>query len=197
MLMEEVVIIETRQGSLPGSKCKVVKHKPNHCKFPVISLPWELIILPDITISKQARNLLGANMQLFEFNANKGAKVTCRIIKPSIFVFFQLCGEITYYSENGLLITKVNKPTYYLTYGPSIAFNMVYGKGHHAILAIALENDWFSSTTESFPAIENLILAMQNTSKIPMVLPHMSITKDVWHILGAADFLYSWSLPVP
>jgi len=93
--MEEIVIIETCQIRFPRSRFLVVKHKPNHCRFPVISLSWELINLPDITVSKQARSLLGANMQLFEFYTFKGTKVTCRILKPTIFVFFPLCGDIT------------------------------------------------------------------------------------------------------
>ena len=35
-----------------------------------------------------------------------------------------------------------------MTYGPSISFNMVYGNGYHAILAIALEKKWLTNMDE-------------------------------------------------
>lgn len=181
-VMEEVVIIDSCDKEIYDSK--VVRQKPHHCKFPVLGLPWYVSQNSEVIISKQSRNLMGANMQLFEFEATKTTVVNFKILRPSTFLFFHLCGKTTYYIQENILITKMTKPTFYLTYSPEIQFKMEISRGHHAILAIALEQIWSSTTEELSNVFDNFYASWLDSSDKPIVLPHKKITKEVWSILA-------------
>ncbi|WP_333889341.1 AraC family transcriptional regulator [Sphingobacterium siyangense] len=180
--MNEIVIIESCEEEIYESK--ITKHKPQHCKFPVLRLPWYVFQHTEVIISKQSRNLMGANMQLFEFDAKKAAVINFKIVKASTFLFFHLRGNAAYYINKNILITKMAKPTFYLTYSPEIQFKMKISRGHHAILAIALEEIWSFTTDELSPIFDDFYASMLNGSDQPIVLPHKRITKEVWSILG-------------
>lgn len=187
--MEEVVVIEPIQEQLGNSTTALVRHKPGHCKFPVIAIPWLVTEFSDLTISKQSRTLPGANMQLFEFDVKKDSPLIFKIIKPTAFLFFHLTGSITYFSSKGEMLSVMEEPTYYLTFGPAVDYRMELTTGHHAILGIALDRIWSFNTDESFPAFEELFAAWHNNSNIPVILPQKQITKEVRQIL--ADLRYT------
>ncbi|CDS93021.1 hypothetical protein BN1088_1431275 [Sphingobacterium sp. PM2-P1-29] len=182
--MEEVVIIEPIQKLLGNSTYALVRHKPGHCKFPVIGTPWQVTKFPEIIISKQSRRLLGANMQLFEFDALIASSIIFRIIKPTAFLFFHLTGDITYFSSQGEILSVMNEPTFYLTFGPVQEYRMMLENGHHAILGIALDQVWSIYDDESYPAFDELYTAWHNNSNTPFILPQKQITKEVWKMLA-------------
>lgn len=182
--MEQIVIIEPIEDNRGKSVSKIIRHKPNHCKFPVTGLPWTITESPKVTISEQSRGLMGANMQLFEFDVKKEAPIQFRLIRPTTFLFFHLCGEIEYFTNQGKKLTKMRKPTFYLTYGPAVRYKMKLENGHHAILAIALEQLWSFTTDESPSIFDELYKAWLTSSNTPIILPHKRITKEVWIILG-------------
>lgn len=182
--MEQIVIIEQFEEDLVGSVSKIIRHKPSHCKFPVTGLPWTITESYKVTVSEQSRSLMGANMQIFEFDVNEEASIRFRLTKPSTFLFFHLCGEIEYFNNQGGQLAKMQKPTFYLTYGPAVRYQMKLGTGHHAILGIALEQLWSFDTDETFPIFDELHNAWVTSSNTPIILPHKRITKEVWRILG-------------
>jgi len=182
--MEQIVIIEQIEEHIVRSVSKIIRHKPNHCKFPVTGLPWTITESYKVTISEQSRRLLGANMQLFEFDVKQKASILFILTKPTTFLFFHLCGEIEYFTNQGEQLTKIRKSTFYLTYGPAVKYKMKLEKGHHAILAIALEQLWSFTTDESPSIFDELYNACMTSSNTPIILPHKRITKEVWIILG-------------
>ncbi|GEM_PF-649151 len=182
--MEQIVIIEPIEENRGKSVSKIIRHKPNHCRFPVTGLPWTVIETPEVVISEQSRSLMGANMQLFEFDVYEEASILFRLTKTTTFLFFHLNGEIDYLNDQGVQLTKIRKPTFYLTYGPAARYQMKLGNGHHAILGIALEELWSFDTDETFPIFDELRNAWKTSSNTPIILPHKRITKEVWSILG-------------
>ncbi|WP_312338119.1 helix-turn-helix transcriptional regulator [Sphingobacterium sp.] len=182
--MEQIVIIEQIEEHLVRSVSKIVRHKPNHCKFPVTGLPWTITESNKVTISEQSRRLLGANMQLFEFDVKQKASILFMLAKPTTFLFFHLCGEIEYFTNQGEQLTKMRKSTFYLTYGPAVKYKMKLEKGHHAILGIALEQLWSFTTDDSPSFFDQLYNAWLTSSNTPIILPHKKITKEVWSLLG-------------
>lgn len=181
-IMKEVVIIESCEEEI--NNIKIVRHKPDHCKFPVLGLPWRVSAHPNVIVSMQSRNLMGANMQLFEFEVKRLTSLSFRIIKPTTFLFFHLRGNITYFSEQGQQITKMEHPAFHLSYGPPLKYTMKLDKGHHSILGIALEQVWTFTSEESLPIFEDLYNNWSNGSKHPIILPHKKISKEVWRILA-------------
>lgn len=182
--MEQIVIIEPIEEDHGISVSQIIRRKPNHCKFPVTGLPWAITEFPMVAISEQSRSLMGANLQLFEFDVKKEASILLRLTKPTAFLFFHLCGEIEYFSEHGAELTKMRTPTFYLTYGPAVRYKMKLTNGHHAILGIALEQLWSFTTDESPSIFDELYSAWLTNSNTPIILPHKKITKEVWSILG-------------
>ncbi len=182
--MEQIVIIEPIEENRGKSVSKIIRHKPNHCRFPVTGLPWTVIETPEVVISEQSRSLMGANMQLFEFEVKQEASILFRLTKPTTFLFFHLCGEIEYFTYQGEKLTKMRKPTFYLTYGPAVRYKMKLENGHHAILGIALEQLWSFTTEESPSIFDELYNAWLTSSNTPIILPHKRIIKEVWSILG-------------
>ena len=182
--MEEVVIIESIQELLGNSTSALVRHKPEHCEFPVMGIPWHLTEFQNIIISKQTKKLIGANIQLFEFDVKEACALNFKIIKPTAFLFFHLRGSITYLSREGKVLSVMEEPTFYLTYGPAQEYRMVLKNGHHAILGIALDLIWSYNPDESFPAFDELNSAWHNNSNVPINLPQKIITKEVWQILA-------------
>lgn len=187
--MEEVLIIEPIQELLGNSTFALVRHKPGHCRFPVMGIPWLVTEFPELIISKQTRFLLGANMQLFEFDVKKDSSLMFRIIKPTAFLFFHLKGNITYLSSHGEVLTVTDEPTYYLTFGPAVNYRMDLTNGHHAILGVALDPLWSFSTDESFPAFDDLFAAWHTNSNTPVILPQKQITKEVRQILAGLRYI--------
>lgn len=186
--MEEVVFIESCLGQNDPIESKIVRLKPDHCKYPVLGLPWQVTTFSNISFSKQSRNLLGANMQLFEFNVLKDSLLNFRISKPTTFLFFHLCGDISYFSQNGSFITHTYEPVFYLSFGSSLRYTMQLSSGHHAVLGIALEKLWSFSSQKLPPEVtqifDNLYTAWINGFEMPIVLPHIKINKEVWRLLS-------------
>ncbi|UQA74048.1 helix-turn-helix transcriptional regulator [Sphingobacterium siyangense] len=182
--MEQIVIIEPTEEKCGKSVPKIIRHKPNNCRFPMTGLPWTIIETPKVIISEQSRSLMGANMQLFEFEVKQEASILFRLTKPTTFLFFHLCGEIEYFNNQGEKLTKMRKPTFYLTYGPAARYNMKLENGHHAILGIALEQLWSFSMEEPLSIFDELYNAWLTRSNTPIILPHKKITKEIWSILG-------------
>ncbi|QIH35992.1 MULTISPECIES: hypothetical protein [Sphingobacterium] len=54
--MNEVVIIESCEEEIYESK--ITKHKPQHCKFPVLRLPWYVSQHTEVIISRQSSSML-------------------------------------------------------------------------------------------------------------------------------------------
>lgn len=186
--MEEVVFIESCQGQNIRVETKIVRLRPDHCRYPVVGLPWQITAFSNVTFSQQSRSLLGANMQLFEFNVIKDSLLTFRITKPTTFLFFHLCGEISYFSEKGTLITRTEESVFYLAFGSSLRYTMQLSSGHHAVLGIALEKLWSFRSKKKPPEVsqifDNLYTAWINGFEMPIVLPHINITKEIWRILS-------------
>jgi len=182
--MEQIVIIEPTEENCGKSVPKIIRHKPNSCRFPMTGLPWTIIETPKVIISEQSRSLMGANMQLFEFEVKQEASILFRLTKPTTFLFFHLCGEIEYFNNQGEKITKMHKPKFYLTYGPAVRYKMKLENGHHAILGIALEQLWSFSMEEPLSIFDELYNAWLTSSNTPIILPHKRLTKEVWNILG-------------
>lgn len=171
------------------SKCpplissQVVRTKPDHCHYPVIGLPWELLHFADYTLSRQQRNMVGAHLQLFELDIQKDSSIYFRIHKPKKILFFLFHGHVRFNNLENKQLSEAYGPCFYLNYNPVCEVQMELTKGSLRFLAITLDQDWPIVHNEHFPAFSPLIEMWKTQSTNFVVLGQLPITKAIEDIL--------------
>lgn len=175
--------------SINLSKCpalmssQVVRTKPDHCRYPVIGVPWELLHFTDYTLSRQQRNMVGAHLQLFELDIQKGSSIYFRIHRPKKILFFLFHGHVRFYNLKNKQLSEADGPCFYLNYNPVCEVQMELTKGSLSFLAITLDRDWPIVNNEYFPAFAPLTEMWQSRSGNFVVLGQVPITKAIEDIL--------------
>lgn len=182
--MEDITTIDIHESS-PCHKPYYTRFKPLYCAFPVVGLRWRVIPYETCEVARQARNLLGTHIRLFEVDVGATSEVKFSVGKPTAFLLFLLRGKISFCNERNIILAQVQSPTYYLTYSPAGKLIAEMDKGEHSLLIIGLESGWFiAPNTNPHRAFAPLLEMWSAKSPTPILLPKKKISAEVWKTLA-------------
>lgn len=166
---------------------RIVKNsriKPEHCKFPVVGIPWQVITLPKCVLARQERGYLGINLQLAEIEASNDDSIRFRILGPMAFLVFILEGEIHVRNLYGSEVTRAKSGCFLLAYASNSDYFIHVSKGKHSFLAVALDKDWLIPAMENCPEFNLLLQAWNSSLQGEIILPHCPMSQRVNKLLG-------------
>lgn len=175
--------INTQENS-SFNKPAYTRLKPEYCVFPLVGFPWLEFKKESFRIARQARNLLGTYIQMFEMDVETETQIKFRITKPTGFLLFFLRGNIGFHRESDKTISQLQSPTYYFRYNPMSTLTTHLGKGKHSVLVIGFEKSWFTPpTSRDLKEFSPLLEMWSSKSPTPMVLQEKHITVEVRNAL--------------
>lgn len=155
--------------------------KPEYCAFPLLGSPWFAFQKESYRAVQQIRNLLGTAIQVFEVDAKEHSQIKFRIKQPTGFLLFLLRGTLVSFKKTDKDVSAVQSPVYCFRYHPAGVLSAQFEKGHHTVLLIGLEKQWFiPSTMRELQDFRPLLKHWFSKSTEPYALQEKIISVEVW-----------------
>lgn len=184
--MENPIVIDQFLAQLDCS-AEIASSPPGYVAFPLRGAGWEILHCTSGQLSRQARKLIGAHLQLVEAKLDDDLTIPFTVTKPSCFLYIQLRGTSRFYDQ-GLLLLCPERPYLSLCYYPAGNYTLQLGEGLHSFALISLAEDWFKELGSSYPAFSQLTEAFLYGATDCHRLAHMPLNNTLSELLDEICF---------
>lgn len=158
--------------------------KPQYSSFPLIGSPWMEFKERTVTLSRQARDLPGTHIQIFEIDVIRQSRIRFQIRRPTGFLLFMLKGQIRFYPQTENSRRRYESPVHCFCYQPKSTLHMELEKGQHSALVIGLEPEWFvSGIDKQLHQFSPVLKAWSLKTSSPIRLEEKQISESLWNTI--------------
>jgi len=180
--MENRIAIEPLLALVNGT-VDISSTAPDYVQFPLRGTAWELIHCSVGRMSRQARKLIGAHLQVLEAEIYNEVILPFTIPQPTCFLYIQLRGMVSFHDQQNQYISGSDCPCVSLCYYPAGDYLIRYAAGFHSFFIVSFEEEWPFSLEETYPAFGKLIKAWLGKADHSCRLPPMPISKPIANLL--------------
>lgn len=181
--MTESIVLEVR-SFLSNDAIRKTNVKPDHCAFPAIGVPWDVLFLKDCKLAIQQKKLFSSSFSIIEADVSSKTTLNLRALRSSAVMVFVLRGQVNYLNEESEQLDTLREGNCFTSYIPLGKAKIQLRRGKTSALVIDLEKHLLRKSFEpAYTAFSSIIKLWKDRAVAPLSLPQINISKQISDIL--------------